>query len=59
MQNDNLQTSIKIGASWLATGLAWADSNFPRLLLTLSILYTGLQVWILVRDKIIYRERKE
>jgi hypothetical protein len=39
------QTVAQIAPPWYATALAWSDANFPRVLLTLSVIYTALQIY--------------
>lgn len=48
MQNETVAAVAKTAPSWIATALAWGDTNFPRILLVLSIIYTAAQLYALL-----------
>jgi hypothetical protein len=43
------QTVAQVAPPWYATALAWSDTNFPRVLLALSVIYTALQIYASIK----------
>lgn len=48
VQNETAAAVARTAPSWVATALAWGDTNFPRILLVLSIMYTAAQLYALL-----------
>ena len=53
--NDSAVAVIKMTVAWLLA--AWGAITLQKLVLLATLVYTGLQIYVLVRDKVLRKEK--
>lgn len=54
--NDTLEAILKVAISWI--GAMWGVLTLQNLVLVLTAVYTAINLYVVVRDRIIRRERE-